>query len=525
MNNKKSWKLFWLGLALAIPMGFQNCTPSQFNNTTADAKKALSSSSLATASCDNHASGTRWWELDPVSENSVCPGGSIIQLRYYSEKLCNNGVTSTTGQRVADSTNPVCQTVCQSTTAAWNAVEGQIQQTVSCSGNTTASEVHERLVQYTCVNNTPRASGQIMVGNKISGGCASNPASNPCVNSVTGATQAEGTIWQEPTTALTYAQACTSNTSASAQYSCERFFEYQCLNSTKQLTTREVVIMNCNATTTCPSSAGSCSTETGTYANLATWSKRISPDFVDPGNCANGGDLSITSERLQTYSCNNGAVIPQQVVRGSEVSHTGSCGPRDCTVSHGSGRQQWTTVNGTAQWGACVAETCDSGYELLQAQCLKKCSSGQVRNSISLVCQTPVCASGAKQSCSVANGAGEQSCNSDRMGWGSCNMTSCNAGYVAIAGSCVLKTTIRISTADYGHNFGFTNNATAHMASVCNDKYSCSYYISTGNLGDPKTGWSKDFYVVYDCNDGVTRTGYANPEANTSTITISCPAQ
>lgn len=523
--NKISWKYFWFSLALAIPMGFQNCTPSQFTNSTAEGKRALSSASVAMASCNGHASGSRWWELDVNTETLACPGGNPIQLQYYLEKLCNNGVTTSTGQRVASGTNPVCQTVCQSQTTTWTSVEGQIQQTLSCSGGTTAPVVYERLVQYACVSNRPQATGTVTAGSRISGGCASSPSANACVNSTNGQGQSEGAVWQEPTADLTYSQSCPGS-STLAQYSCQRFFEYQCVGGTKQLTTREVVTMNCLATTACSNPTGSCSTESGTYANLATWTARISPDFSDPGNCTAGGDLVINSERMQSYQCSDGNVIAQQVVRGSTVSQTGQCGPKTCAVTNGTGQQNWTTIGGVAQWGACTATTCNSGYELLNSQCLAVCPMGKIRNSTTLVCETPVCqVPGGTQVCAVPNGTGLQTCSNDRMSWSACAVDSCVAGYILRSNACVLAKTIQIQTANYGNNFGYANNATGHMASVCNGLYSCSYYITTSNLGDPKPGWSKDFRVYYDCKDGVQRTAYVNPEANTSTVHISCPAQ
>lgn len=101
-------------------------------------------------------------------------------------------------------------------------------------------------------------------------------------------------------------------------------------------------------------------------------------------------------------------------------------------------------------------------------------------------------------------------------------MTHCVSGYMLKNGACVKAPPIRILQADYGHNFALYNNATAHMASICNGKSSCNYLVSTNNLGDPKFGWSKDFYVTFDCNDGVLRTGYVGPEANTQKVAITC---
>lgn len=521
--NKLPLKLIWTALAILTVVTYQNCAPTKFT-AMGEMEETLPSglSVLSPESCGQHASGSRWWEVDPNTETASCPGGSSIELRYQVEKLCDNGTITLTGQRITDSSNPTCPSLCQSQTAPWNVEDGIMQQVVNCPGSTTAVEIHERLVQYTCVNGSPQATGTISPGDLVAGGCPAVPT-NPCVNSTNGQMQSEGTIWQEPIADYTYSQAC-EGSSVRSQHTCDRFIEYQCLQNMKQLTNREVVTLNCQQTVACPVTYDSCSSESGTHPHLSTWTRRIAPDFSDPGNCTAGGDLFITSERLQTYQCNDGNVIAQQVVRGATIGQTGQCGPRACSYPNGTGRQNW--ISTTSQWGACEPIACNSGYELLQRQCLANCASNQVRNPTTLACETLVCSTaGESRSCPVQNGTGSQTCSSDRLSWGSCVPQTCNAGYILRGGSCILAKTINVISADYGRNFGHVNNATWHVAASCNGQYGCNYFITTSNLGDPRVGWSKDFYVLYDCRDGVTRSVYANPEANQQTITLSCPAQ
>lgn len=441
------WKFVFLFLAIIIPIGFQNCSPSQFKSDTFGTS-ALSSQNVS--GCGNQASGSRWWEADPMIEPLTC-GSHILPLRYYLEKTCSNGTTFATGQRVADSTNPICQTGCQSTTQPWTVVEGHIAIADMCTGGIPVNALYERRVQYSCVNNAPVATGQVLPGNKIAGGCLSNMNPPPCQNA-NSQTQAEGMVWQERTTNFTYDESCSGG---QRQVSCERYFEYQCTGGVKQFTSRAVVSMNCQTSSQCTAPTASCTSPGGSRPHMSTWSERISPDFVDAGTCAQGGDLMITSERLQTYQCNNGTVVPQQVVRGINIDSIGQCGPKTCALANGVGEQTWVNVSGTAQWS-------------------------------------------------------------------SCNAVTCNAGYIKESGACVLDKKIRIIAANYGHNFGFSNNATAHMSSACDGKKTCSYYISASYLGDPHMGWSKDFRVYYDCLDGIQRTAYVNPEANGSTVAISC---
>lgn len=51
-----------------------------------------------------------------------------------------------------------------------------------------------------------------------------------------------------------------------------------------------------------------------------------------------------------------------------------------------------------------------------------------------------ICSPGQKQSCSVANGGGEKTCNSSGTGYGSCTVIRCNTGYENSNNLCIKKT-------------------------------------------------------------------------------------
>lgn len=98
---------------------------------------------------------------------------------------------------------------------------------------------------------------------------------------------------------------------------------------------------------------------------------------------------------------------------------------------------------------------------------------------------------------------------------------NCNGGG---GGGPIPRYDIHVISATYGGNFPEIprGNVTHDIARECNNRQQCSYYISVNKIGDPKYGWSKDYRVEYTCDGRTVRTAYVGPEANTSTVHLSC---
>lgn len=409
-------------LAVCTTPFFYNCSPSSFSAN----KTAFNASENATVglACGSNLSGTRWWDLDNQTQTYTCPTGATIQVRYLVEKRCDNGITTVTGQRVVDTSGPTCPAACQSQTQKWTVAEGNLQQTVSCSNGQAFNNIYQRLVEYSCVNNAAVATGNVITGALVSGQSCSTPGV-ACGNDSSGNARTEGAVWQERINDATTTMACPNNATGNVTVRCEQYLEFQCVSGLKQLTTRQLVTLNCNPTNNCSTSPLACSTESGGRLNQETWTSRIYPDFIEPGVCTSGGDLMISSERLQTYQCNNGVVVPQQVVRGQPVSQSGQCAPLSCLVTNGSGRQSWvldsTEPGAGGHWGVCSATSCETGFEIYNGLCVVPCPAGESHNPVG-VCQVQVCINpGDTQSCYLPGGArGTQACDTTRTQWGPC---------------------------------------------------------------------------------------------------------
>ncbi len=83
---------------------------------------------------------------------------------------------------------------------------------------------------------------------------------------------------------------------------------------------------------------------------------------------------------------------------------------------------------------------------------------------------------------------------------------------------------IRVRVATYGGNFPEIprGNVTYDIARECDRRQHCDYLISVNKIGDPKYGWSKDYYVEYSCNGRDLKSAYVPPEANTRTVSLDC---
>ncbi|MBI5562413.1 MAG: chitobiase/beta-hexosaminidase C-terminal domain-containing protein [Deltaproteobacteria bacterium] len=84
--------------------------------------------------------------------------------------------------------------------------------------------------------------------------------------------------------------------------------------------------------------------------------------------------------------------------------------------------------------------------------------------------------------------------------------------------------TIAVQSGTYGANCGTgTGNVTPHLSSTCDGLTTCSYYITTGSIGDPAVGCAKDYAAAWTCSpSGQVFTATASAEAAGQTITLSC---
>lgn len=155
-----------------------------------------------------------------------------------------------------------------------------------------------------------------------------------------------------------------------------------------------------------------------------------------------------------------------------------ACSPgsvASCGISHGTG-QQTCSADGSG-YGACVAKSCDPGYDLANGTCSyhpKSCSlpwGGSIASGTSITafeqatvfgascksenracndgtlsgsfasqsCLAKTCVPNSSRSCDNGGaGTGTQTCSADGSTWGSCRFTSCSEGhYLSADGDCV----------------------------------------------------------------------------------------
>jgi hypothetical protein len=84
--------------------------------------------------------------------------------------------------------------------------------------------------------------------------------------------------------------------------------------------------------------------------------------------------------------------------------------------------------------------------------------------------------------------------------------------------------TILIRSATYGGNCrASTGNATKSIATACDGKESCTYYVEAGKLGDPATGCQKNYLVEYIFRPYADpRVSRLAPEADGKPVRIAC---
>ena len=83
-------------------------------------------------------------------------------------------------------------------------------------------------------------------------------------------------------------------------------------------------------------------------------------------------------------------------------------------------------------------ETCNGSGTGYGSCALSSCNAGYYLSGGA--CLPQVCSPGSQSSCSIPNGAGSQICNMTGSGYGGCSLVSCDSGYAAVGQSCVATT-------------------------------------------------------------------------------------
>ena len=235
-----------------------------------------------------------------------------------------------------------------------------------------------------------------------------------------------------------------------------------------------------------------------------------SPNTVSSCPVANGtGSKTCSVSGLgfgscQVSSCNagsylsGGACVPQVCSPGSSVP---------CVSNHFIGTRTCSTEG--SGFNLCVASsTCESGYYNQSGVCLPQ-----------------VCSPGTQSSCSISNGSGVRTCNTDGSAQNSCSVSSCQSGY-HVNGATSEADTISCSVSNgagtktwngsgYGScqvascSSGFTSNGSACMAQSCspNSTQSCSITNGSGVRTCSSDGMTLGSCQVAACSAGYHQEG------------------
>jgi len=177
----------------------------------------------------------------------------------------------------------------------------------------------------------------------------------------------------------------------------------------------------------------------------------------------------VVSSCSQGYYLSNGSCVAQTCTPG---------GTKSCSVNHFIGTQTCNS-NGSA-YGSCLTGTsCEAGFV-----------------NVNGVCKVQACSPNSSVSCSLENGQGVKTCNSEGTSYGSCQLTSCNAGYVKAVQasntwtfcsneyqSCNFAGTANVR---YGKNTTWSNTKTITNGTAC----------SNSVFGDPLFGTVKECQVL-----------------------------
>lgn len=175
-------------------------------------------------------------------------------------------------------------------------------------------------------------------------------------------------------------------------------------------------------------------------------------------------------------SCNSGfqLIDKQCVPRTCQPGSTASCASANGTGS------KTCNSSGTG-FGACVINACDAGFNMQNGACVAN-----------------LCTPNSNMACVFGNGSGNKVCSAQGTGYGACVLSSCNSGYNLQNGTCVANvcTPNSMTSCSEGNGSGTkTCNSTgtgfgACQLSACNSGYNLQNGTCVANLCNPNQKYS-----------------------------------
>ena len=240
--------------------------------------------------------------------------------------------------------------------------------------------------------------------------------------------------------------------------------------------------------------------------SLAAVTPTCSPTQSQACESVNGQGIQFCSPSgdplaCQIESCNSGYLL----LDGQCVPK--ACQPNavaTCVENNGAGNKTCNT-KGTA-FGSCVLNTCNAGYNLQNGTCVMN-----------------ACASNSNVACSQNNGTGNKVCNSQGTGYSTCVLSACDSGYNFQKGSCVANACDPRSTTPCNENNGMgvkTCNSTgtgygACQLNACVAGYNLQNGVCIANACVPNQNYAcneNNGMGVKTCNS--TGTGYGACQLN-----------
>ncbi len=203
------------------------------------------------------------------------------------------------------------------------------------------------------------------------------------------------------------------------------------------------------------------------HAGLEISSISLSPSAATAGQ-------SITGTAHLTEGCkySAGCIVS---LRSSNTAVASV--PASVTVASGATSKTFSFLAGSTNGTASITGT----FEGKSASASMSVSGGATAPA-----PTPICTANSTRSCTVANGTGQQTCNSSGSAWSSCLASSCNTGYTLQNGSCVASQTSTTGKLDVfqltsGASSGGTVDVYANILNSCQSTSGCEIRFTSSN--------------------------------------------